>query len=54
MSAAMTRDEAKKKLIDAALILNDAGLGDFTRGHVSVRVPGDDEHFFMKIGRAHV
>jgi L-fuculose-phosphate aldolase len=44
----MTRDEAKRKLIDAALILNDAGLGDFTRGHVSVRVPGDDKHFFMK------
>ncbi len=44
----MTSDEAKRKLIDAALILDDAGLGDFTRGHVSVRVPGDDGHFFMK------
>ena len=44
----MTPDEAKRKLIDAALVLDDAGLGDFTRGHVSVRAPGDDEHFFMK------
>lgn len=44
----MTPDEAKKRLIDAALIIDEAGLGDFTRGHVSVRVPGDPNHFYMK------
>ena len=44
----MTQDEAKQKLIDAGRILDAAGQGDLTRGHVSVRVPGDDAHFFMK------
>ena len=44
----MQTDDIKRKLIDAALILDDAGLGDFTRGHISVRVPGDSERFFMK------
>ncbi len=44
----MTSDEAKQKLIDAGRILDAAGQGDLTRGHVSVRVPGDDKHFFMK------
>ena len=44
----MTPDDAKQKLITAGLILEAAGLGDMTRGHVSVRAPGDPEHFFMK------
>ena len=44
----MNREEAKQKLIDAGLVLEAAGLGDFTRGHVSVRVPGDANHFYMK------
>ena len=44
----MTREEAQQQLIDAGLVLDEAGMGDFTRGHVSVRVPGDPNHFFMK------
>jgi ribulose-5-phosphate 4-epimerase/fuculose-1-phosphate aldolase len=44
----MTADEARQKLIDAGRILDDAGQGDLTRGHVSIRVPGDPTHFYMK------
>ena len=44
----MTQDEAKQKIIDAGLILEAEGQGDLTRGHVSVRVPGDPSRFFMK------
>jgi ribulose-5-phosphate 4-epimerase/fuculose-1-phosphate aldolase len=44
----MTTDDAKQKLIDAGLILEAQGQGDLTRGHVSVRVPGDPGHFYMK------
>ena len=44
----MTLDEAKKRLIDAGIALEAQGLGDFTRGHVSLRVPGDPGHFLMK------
>jgi ribulose-5-phosphate 4-epimerase/fuculose-1-phosphate aldolase len=44
----MTKDEAKQRLIDAGLVLDAADLGDFTRGHVSVRVPDDSGHFYMK------
>jgi ribulose-5-phosphate 4-epimerase/fuculose-1-phosphate aldolase len=44
----MTADEAKRRLIDAGRILDAEGLGDLTRGHVSVRVPGDPAHFYMK------
>jgi ribulose-5-phosphate 4-epimerase/fuculose-1-phosphate aldolase len=44
----MTADEARQKLIDAGRILEAAGQGDLTRGHVSVRVPDDPTHFYMK------
>ncbi|MEA2953293.1 MAG: hypothetical protein QOJ96_2813 [Alphaproteobacteria bacterium] len=44
----MTHDEAKQKLIDAGIILEHEGHSDFTRGHVSVRVPDDPTLFFMK------
>ncbi|HUY02032.1 MAG TPA: class II aldolase/adducin family protein [Rhodocyclaceae bacterium] len=44
----MTLEEAKQKIIDAGLILEAEGLGDLTRGHISVRVPGDPSLFFMK------
>jgi ribulose-5-phosphate 4-epimerase/fuculose-1-phosphate aldolase len=44
----MSENELKQKLIDAGKILAFEGLGDLTRGHVSVRVPGDPMHFFMK------
>ncbi len=50
MSAApvMTELEAREKLIAAGLILDAADQGDLTRGHVSLRVPGDPTHFLMK------
>lgn len=44
----MNADELKQRLIDAGCILEAEGQGDLTRGHVSVRVPGDPSHFFMK------
>jgi L-ribulose-5-phosphate 4-epimerase len=44
----MTDEEARQKLIAAGRILEAAGQGDLTRGHVSVRVPGDPAHFYMK------
>jgi L-ribulose-5-phosphate 4-epimerase len=44
----MTADEARQKLIDAGRILEAQALGDLTRGHVSVRVPGDPTQFYMK------
>ncbi len=44
----MTADEARQKLIDAGLILEAEGQGDLARGHVSIRVPGDPTHFYMK------
>jgi L-fuculose-phosphate aldolase len=46
--AAMTAEQARQKLIDAGLVLEAEGQGDLTRGHVSVRVPGDPTHFYMK------
>jgi L-fuculose-phosphate aldolase len=44
----MTELEAREKLIAAGLILDAADQGDLTRGHVSLRVPGDPTHFLMK------
>jgi L-fuculose-phosphate aldolase len=44
----MTHEEARQKLIDAGKILEMEGQADFTRGHVSVRVPDDPTLFFMK------
>jgi L-fuculose-phosphate aldolase len=44
----MTHDDAKKKLILAGQVLVDEGQDDFTRGHISVRLPDDAGHFFMK------
>ncbi|OIQ91205.1 decarboxylase NovR [mine drainage metagenome] len=44
----MTLEQAKQKIIDAGLILEAEGLGDLTRGHISVRVPGDPSRFLMK------
>ena len=40
--------DLKLKLIDAGSILDAADQGDLTRGHVSVRLPGDPLHFYMK------
>jgi L-fuculose-phosphate aldolase len=44
----MTELEAREKLIAAGLILDAADQGDLTRGHVSLRMPGDPAHFLMK------
>ena len=44
----MTDTQLRHMLIDAGRILAFEGQGDLTRGHVSVRVPGDPQHFFMK------
>jgi L-fuculose-phosphate aldolase len=44
----MTRDEAKEKLVAGGHILEAAGQGDFTRGHICVRVPDDSTKFYMK------
>ena len=41
-------NKAKQDLIDAGLILEAEGLGDLTRGHVSIRVPGNPSLFIMK------
>lgn len=40
--------QVRLKLIDAGSILDAADQGDLTRGHVSVRVPADPLHFYMK------
>lgn len=44
----MNTDAAKQKLIDGCLVLDAAGQGDLTRGHLSVRVPENPSLFFMK------
>ena len=38
----------KQKLIVAGKILVAEGQGDFTRGHISVRLPDDPKLFYMK------
>jgi L-ribulose-5-phosphate 4-epimerase len=43
-----TDEQAKQRLIDAGRILEANGLGDFTKGHISVRAPQDAGLFFMK------
>jgi L-ribulose-5-phosphate 4-epimerase len=49
MAKATMKDRAlKQKLIVAGKILVAEGQGDFTRGHISVRVPGDPKLFYMK------
>jgi L-fuculose-phosphate aldolase len=44
----MTDDALKQKLILAGQILVADGMDDFTRGHVSVRLPDDPARFYMK------
>jgi L-fuculose-phosphate aldolase len=44
----VTHDETQAKLIDAGKVLVAEGQDDFTRGHVSVRLPDDPSRFFMK------
>jgi L-fuculose-phosphate aldolase len=44
----MIQDEIKEQLIWAGKILVAEGQDDFTRGHISVRVPDNPLQFFMK------
>ena len=44
----MTDEALKDKLILAGGILVAEGMDDFTRGHISVRLPDDPAHFHMK------
>lgn len=44
----MAHKDLKRKLIVAGKILVAQGHDDFTRGHVSVRVPGEPSLFYMK------
>jgi L-fuculose-phosphate aldolase len=44
----MTHDDIKQKLIAAGKILVAEGQDDFTRGHISARLPDDPAHFLMK------
>jgi L-fuculose-phosphate aldolase len=44
----MTHDEIKQKLIQAGKVLVAEGQDDFTRGHISMRLPDNPSHFFMK------
>lgn len=44
----MNLNELKQRLIDAGHILENAGQGDLTRGHVSIRSPEDPSLFIMK------
>jgi L-ribulose-5-phosphate 4-epimerase len=44
----MSDQEMKEKLILAGRILVAEGLDDFTRGHISARLPDDPTRFYMK------
>jgi L-fuculose-phosphate aldolase len=44
----MTHDDLKQKLILAGKVLVTEGQDDFTRGHISMRLPDDPARFFMK------
>jgi len=44
----MPHDELKDRIIWAGKVLVGEGQDDFTRGHISVRVPGDASRFYMK------
>ncbi len=44
----MNANPTQQRLIEAGLIIDHFGLGDLTRGHVSIRLPDDPTHFYMK------
>jgi len=44
----MSHEALKRDLIDAGRILEAEGQGDLARGHISVRVPGQSNLFYMK------
>jgi L-fuculose-phosphate aldolase len=47
-AAPMTHAEIKEKMIWAGKVLVGEGQDDFTRGHISVRLPDNPSLFFMK------
>lgn len=44
-------NEIKVRMIEAGRILENAGQGDWTRGHISVRLPDKPDHFLMKASK---
>ena len=46
--SAMSLADAKQLLVEAGAILAHLGQGDMTRGHVSMRLPGQPDLFLMK------
>jgi len=44
----MTHDDLKQQMIWAGKVLVAEGQDDFTRGHISVRLPDDPSRFYMK------
>ncbi|WP_429810479.1 class II aldolase/adducin family protein [Ensifer sp. B1-9] len=44
-------EDLKRRMIEAGRILEQAGQGDWTRGHLSVRVPGAADRFYMKASK---
>jgi len=44
----MSSPTTQQRLIEAGLIIDHHDLGDMTRGHVSIRMPDDPTHFYMK------
>ena len=47
----MAHEDLKQTLIMAGKVLVAEGQDDFTRGHISMRVPGDPGKFYMKADR---
>jgi L-fuculose-phosphate aldolase len=45
---ALSHHDLKQKIISAGKVLVAEGQADFTRGHISVRLPDDPKLFFMK------
>jgi L-fuculose-phosphate aldolase len=43
-----THDDIKQQMVWAGKVLVDHGQDDFTRGHITVRLPDDPKRFFMK------
>lgn len=41
-------DDVKQRMIEAGRILEREGQGDWTRGHISIRVPDAPDRFYMK------
>ena len=45
---AMTHQDVREKMIWAGKVLVNEGQDDFTRGHISFRLPDNPKLFFMK------